>query len=119
MESSKGATELIARNLKSLGIESGFKIVSAEVGKALPQLGTSGAVADYIFLDPPYGMQDEYARTLQAIAGSQLLQAATTVIAEHDKKFDPGKEFAKLQRYRTLVQGSAALSFYRWDDYRV
>jgi hypothetical protein len=35
------------------------------------------------------------------------------VIAEHEKKFDPGEEFGQLRRFRRLVQGSAALSFYR------
>jgi len=35
------------------------------------------------------------------------------VIAEHEKQFDPGEEFGALRRFRHLVQGSAALSFYR------
>jgi len=35
------------------------------------------------------------------------------VVAEHDKRFDPGDGFAPLQRYRKLEQGDAVLSFYR------
>jgi len=35
------------------------------------------------------------------------------VIVEHEKKFDPGERFGVLQRFRKLVQGDAALSFYR------
>jgi hypothetical protein len=35
------------------------------------------------------------------------------VIAEHQKKFDSGDKFGNLQRYRKLMQGDAALSFYR------
>ena len=35
------------------------------------------------------------------------------IIAEHEKKFDPGEEFGPLRRFRTLAQGDAALSFYR------
>jgi len=35
------------------------------------------------------------------------------VIAEHEKRFDPGEVFGELRRYRKLVQGDAALSFYR------
>jgi hypothetical protein len=34
-------------------------------------------------------------------------------IAEHAKRFDPGEVFGELRRYRKLVQGDAALSFYR------
>jgi hypothetical protein len=35
------------------------------------------------------------------------------VVAEHEKKFDPGEKFGPLLRFRKLVQGDAGLSFYR------
>jgi len=113
VESSKAATELIAANLKSLGIADGFQIVKVEVGKALRQLEAAGRAADFVFLDPPYSMPDEYAKTLAALAGSKLLGERSLVIAEHEKRFDPGEVFGELRRYRKLVQGDAALSFYR------
>jgi hypothetical protein len=40
----------------------------------------------------------------------------SVVIAEHEKKFDPGHEFGPLRRFRHLAQGSAALSFYRMGN---
>ena len=112
VDSSREAAELIAANLKSLGIETGFRIVNAEMSKALPQLKTP-APADFVFLDPPYAMQDEYARTLRASSGSKFVGPSTLVIAEHQKNFDPGADFGQLRRYRTLTQGDAALAFYR------
>ena len=39
--------------------------------------------------------------------------AMSLVIAEHEKIFDPGDDFGPLRRIRKLVQGNAALSFYR------
>jgi 16S rRNA (guanine966-N2)-methyltransferase len=113
VESSKAAADLIAANLKSLGIAGGFRIVKVEAGKALPQLDASGSTADFVFLDPPYSLQEEYTKTLGALAQSKLLGEKSVVIAEHQKRFDPGEEFEELRRYRTLVQGDAALSFYR------
>jgi len=117
VESSKAAAELIAANLKSLGIGGGiargFQIVKVEAGKALRKLEAAGNVADFVFLDPPYSMQDEYAKTLTALAESKLLRQRSVVIAEHEKRFDPGEAFGELRRYRKLVQGDAALSFYR------
>ncbi len=113
VESSKQAAELIAANLKSLAIEDGFQIVKVEAGKALRQLEAAERVADFVFLDPPYSMPDEYAKTLAALAQSKLLSERSVVIAEHAKKFDPGEVFGELRRYRKLVQGDAALSFYR------
>jgi 16S rRNA (guanine966-N2)-methyltransferase len=113
VESSKAATELIAENLRSLGIAGGFQIVKGELEKALRQWEAAGVVADLVFLDPPYRLREEYARTLEALAASKLLRESTVVIAEHEERFDPGGEFGKLLRYRKLEQGDAALSFYR------
>jgi 16S rRNA (guanine966-N2)-methyltransferase len=115
-ESSKAAADLIAANLKSLGIAAGFEIVRTEVAKAIRQWEAAGEIsgkrANFVFLDPPYRMKEEYEKTLVAIAESPLLQADSVVIAEHEKRFDPGVEFGQLRRYRKLEQGDAALSFY-------
>jgi len=66
-----------------------------------------------VFLDPPYRMQDDYAKTLQILAGSKLVATQTVVIAEHEKRFDPGENSGRLVRFRRLNQSDAALSFYR------
>ncbi len=113
VESSKAAADLIAANVKSLAIESGFQIVKTEALKALRHLGLAGIAADFVFLDPPYRRREEYARSLVALAESKLLRESSVVIVECDKKFDPGELFGKLHRYRKLEQGDAALSFYR------
>ena len=113
VESSKAAADLIGENLKSLRIESGFRILKAEVEKALPQLEGSGVVADFVFLDPPYRMEEEYAGTLEALAESTVVRASSVVIVEHEKRFDPGDAFGMLVRRRQIAQGDAGLSFYR------
>jgi 16S rRNA (guanine966-N2)-methyltransferase len=113
VESSKAAAEVIAANLKSLGITGGFQIMKLDAGKGLRQLEAAGNAVDFAFLDPPYSMQDEYAKTLAALAQSKLLTERSLVIAEHQKRFDPGEAFTELRRYRKLAQGDAALSFYR------
>jgi 16S rRNA (guanine966-N2)-methyltransferase len=118
-ETSKAAAEMIAANLKSLGIASGYQIVKSETSKALRQWDSAGARVDFVFLDPPYRLRDEYAKTLNALAESKLASASVTVIAEHEKRFDPGETFGRLQRYRRLEQGDAALSFYRRTTLRL
>ncbi|MGA8859756.1 MAG: hypothetical protein WB506_07080, partial [Candidatus Sulfotelmatobacter sp.] len=50
---------------------------------------------------------------LTALADSSVVWAMSLVVAEHEKKFDPGDEFGSLRRTRKLVQGNTALSFYR------
>jgi 16S rRNA (guanine966-N2)-methyltransferase len=113
VESSKAAADVIAANLKSLEITGGFQIMKVEAAKALRQFEAAGNVADFVFLDPPYSMQDEYAKTLVALAESKLISERSVVIAEHEKRFDPGETYGEVRRYRKLVQGDAALSFYR------
>jgi len=114
-ESAARATELIKQNLNSLGIGAGFQILKQDSMRALRALESSSAVADFIFLDPPYDMKEAYRQTLQTLSKSRLLKPEGIVIAEHQKVFDPGEAFGALRRYRKLVQGDAALSFFRLD----
>lgn len=113
VESSKSAAEAIRRNLQSLRITQGFEILRQELPRAFWRIKQEKVAADMVFIDPPYRMQDAYAETLQGLAESSLIWAMSIVIAEHEKKFDPGEEFDALRRFRRLVQGSTALSFYR------
>lgn len=107
------AASLIERNLKSLEIAEGYRILREDLSGVLWRLKKEHVAADVVFLDPPYRMQEAYQRTLEALADSSLVWAMSLVIAEHEKKFDPGEEFGSLRRTRKLVQGNAALSFYR------
>ena len=113
VESSREAADAIRKNLQSLGITEGFRILQQEVPNAFWRMERDRVAADVVFLDPPYRMKDAYTQALKALAESSLIWAMSVVIAEHEKKFDPGQEFGPLHRFRQLVQGSTALSFYR------
>jgi len=113
VESSERAVRLISKNLASLGINAGFQILKQDSIRALRALSSNNTVADFIFLDPPYEMDEAYRQALETLSKSGLLKHEGIVVAEHQKKFDPGDAFGSLRRYRRLVQGDAALSFYR------
>ena len=113
VESSKKAAALIHSNLRTLGIAAGFEVLTLDAAAALRRLESKNVACDFCFLDPPYRMQQAYAETLELLSRSPLLHAKSLVIAEHEKRFDPGDGFGGLARYRTLKQGDAALSFYR------
>jgi 16S rRNA (guanine966-N2)-methyltransferase len=112
-DSSPAAAELIRNNLLSLDITSGFKIFQGDLSQALWRMQREHVAADIVFLDPPYRMKDAYGEVLRGLVDSSLVWAMSVVIAEHEKKFDPGDEFGPLRRFRRLAQGDAALSFYR------
>lgn len=113
VESSAAAADAIRHNLQSLGISSGSRIIQEPLPRAFWRMERQRVAADVVFLDPPYRMRAAYTETLHSLADSSLIWAMSIVIAEHEKKFDPGEEFGPLRRFRLLAQGSAALSFYR------
>lgn len=112
VESSKRAADVIEENLRSLGIDEGQEIPKTNSVRAISDLQRRGVSADFIFLDPPYAMREAYSQTLTALSDSTLAKHAV-VIAEHEKRFDPGDDFGRLARFRKLVQGDAGLSFYQ------
>ena len=112
VDQSRRAAELIRNNLESLKITDGAEILQQEVSHAISHLAGRHLRASFIFLDPPYLEQNIYGETLEALASSEFA-ADALIIAEHEKRFDPGEKFGKLKRSRKLEQGDAALSFYR------
>ena len=111
VESSKEAGDLILKNLQSLGISAGFRVLRQDALRT-PQNWRERR-AHFVFIDPPYGMEKAYTEVLAALPGSPLMLPETSVIVEHQKKFDPGDEIGSLRRVRMLKQGDAVLSFYR------
>ncbi len=94
-------------------LSGGYKILRDDLSGVLWRLQREHVAADVVFLDPPYRMQSAYEETLTALSDSSLVWVMSLVVAEHEKKFDPGDAFGSLRRTRKLVQGNAALSFYR------
>lgn len=114
VENHSAAVRLIRANLASLRIESGARVVAAEVAAAIRKLEKVPYTAfDFIFLDPPYAEEKQYEGTLRALEQSLLAGESTIVIAEHRKTFELPASLGALDRVRLLHQGDAALSFYR------
>jgi 16S rRNA (guanine966-N2)-methyltransferase len=90
VESAKKHARLLRETLAAFGITTGYELHEREVSKALPLLDATGVVCDYCFLDPPYRMRGTYEQTLGYLSQARLLQPSSLVIAEHEKKFDPG-----------------------------
>ena len=111
VEHSRRSAEVIRENLASLKITQGAEILQQEVSHAIPYLAQRSLRANFVFLDPPYQSQNAYREALEALASSEFVRD-TLIIAEHDKRFDPGETFGDFQRTRILQQGDAALSFY-------
>ena len=113
VESSPKAAAVIRENLQLLQIEEGYEVLEREAEPTLRRLDAQAVSCDVCFLDPPYRNQQAYAEVLGFLGQSRLLKASSIVVAEHDKRLDPGGKFGALERYRELRQGDAVLSFYK------
>ena len=113
VESSADAAKLIRQNLASLKIAQNFKILKQDVARGIHSIANDRGRIDFVFLDPPYQMHEAYKQTLDLLVQTSLLKSNALVVAEHEKRFDPGDDCGGFQRFRKLEQGDAALSFYR------
>jgi 16S rRNA (guanine966-N2)-methyltransferase len=112
VESSKPAAQLLRQNLQSLGIVEGFQILEQPSTQAIRYFDRQQIKPNFIFMDPPYQLRNAYPETLELL-GNLSINERALVIAEHEKRFDPGEKFGRLLRVRKLEQGDASLSFYR------
>ncbi len=112
VESNRKAVQVIRGNLEALGV-SGAEVLNIEVADALRQLAAAGERWDICFLDPPYKSQGAYEQVLRLVSTGDLLTSRGVVVAEHEKRFDPGDGPGTLKRYRRLDQGESSVSFYR------
>ena len=117
IENHAPAAALIKKNLESLGLGPGARILALDALRGLQKLAGEGGAGrgtyDLVFLDPPYAAAEDYRRVLSFLGLSALLTEGSLVVAEHRRNFDLPEEAGSLARVRVLRQGDAALSFYR------
>lgn len=107
------AATLIRCNLDSIGINAEAEILGVNALRGLERLEAHSVHAQFIFLDPPYAKFQEYEDVLGFLGDSLLLAPGGRVIAEHLKKRALPEQVGGLELARVVVQGDAALSFYR------
>jgi 16S rRNA (guanine966-N2)-methyltransferase len=113
IEENAARVRVIRRNLVSLGIRENVEIIGSLVRRGLRSLSEAGLRANFVFADPPYDAEREYARLLHWIGERELLAADGLVIVQHSRREVLEEEAGQLLRVRLLTQGSNALSFFR------
>lgn len=111
VEQAKSAAQVLKENLKALSLNTNLQV---EVRSVRGFLANKSRPLDIVFLDPPYEAAAEYSSTLDLLGreSEELLLPGAIVIAEHRRKEPLLEKYGKLQRYRVLEQGDAALSFF-------
>src|SRR2546430_10892380 len=85
VESSLAAAGLIAQNLRSVGLETGFRILRQEVTRALRNLEAENITAYFIFIDPPYRLGNDDRGTHSPPSQSKVRGAGAVIVDGHHK----------------------------------
>ena len=105
VEQNERAMKSLTRNIDHCGVKDSCAIIRGDFRAVrIPQ-----APFDLILLDPPYRIPDLDAVTERA---SQLLSDGGRLVLEHGKRHQSPERAGHLVRYRVLVAGDSALSFY-------
>jgi 16S rRNA (guanine(966)-N(2))-methyltransferase RsmD len=107
VESNPAAVEIIRKNLSSVGAREEARIVFSPVAAAAPDLE-----ADIVFLGPPYSALEEYESTLGILGKNP----PRLVVAQHARTHVLSERYGSLERYRTILMGRSALSFFRAQE---
>ena len=110
VDQSRKAARIIRENLESLDIKEGFKVLEMDLARALDTLSVQFDIA---FLDPPYEREALYLSSLEQFGSRPLLTPGGLLLIEHSKRTELPDTSGSLYKIRSLVQGDAALAFYR------
>jgi 16S rRNA (guanine966-N2)-methyltransferase len=114
------AAGLIKKNLKSLEVKTGARVLTVDAVHGLEILAQENPgrelAPDIVFLDPPYDNVEDYDRILTLLGFESLLNDGSLVIAEHRRDFGLPETVGALHCVRVLPQGDASLSFYRFTQ---
>ena len=110
VDQSGKACGIIRENLRSLGIEEGFKVLEMNLLRALDMIDIP---LDIVFVDPPYEQENLYEACLERVGAKPLLAPGGVLIIEHSKRKEMPDSAGQLRKIRVLVQGDAALAFYK------
>jgi 16S rRNA (guanine966-N2)-methyltransferase len=112
IESDPRGVRLVRENLETLGIRTAAQLLEADAVEGLEKLSVRRAMADFIYVDPPYEALAVRQRILEYLDASHLIAPRGLVLVEHRWDKLPPERFDRLERLRLLEQGDASVSFY-------
>ena len=112
VERSAKMCTLIHKNLESVGIKEGHgEVVEAEVAPFLKQMKKRNRFWDVVYYDPPHNT--DYDETLRWFAkGAAVAPNGGNLVIEHPAEMFFPEQLGVLTRWRVIVQGNTALSFF-------
>jgi 16S rRNA (guanine(966)-N(2))-methyltransferase RsmD len=111
VERSAKMCSFIKKNLESCGIKEGHgEVLEMEVVPFLKKMAKRRRLWDVVYFDPPY--DSNYDEVLNYFAKGVVIEPKGTLVIEHPAEMFFPETFGVMKRWRVLVQGETALSFY-------
>ena len=96
---------VLEKNVEHCGVKDACAIIRGDFRKAR----VAEASFDLVLLDPPYRITDLDAVTVRA---AEFVKPGGQLVLEHGRRHASPEHAGRLMRYRVLVAGDRALSFY-------
>jgi 16S rRNA (guanine(966)-N(2))-methyltransferase RsmD len=116
VERDAAAVAALRRNVVTLDVEAGTRVLRTDVDRALDRLAADGERFELVFLDPPYD-GDLVKSTLERLAAGAVTTPRALVIAQHFTKQPPPGAVGVLAAFRTRRFGETTLTFFRAGAY--
>lgn len=111
VERSAKMCALIKKNLENIGIKEGHgEVVEIECVPFLKQMAKRRRFWDVVFFDPPY--DTNYDEVLSYLSRGVAIKPGGALVVEHHAEMFFPEKLGVLQRWRVVLLGDTALSFY-------
>ena len=111
VERSAKMCSLIKKNLETCGIKDGHgELFEMEAVPFLKEMKKRKRCWDVVYFDPPY--DSDYNEVLDYISRGVAIERGGTLIIEHHAEMFFPEKINSLNRWRVIVQGDTALSFF-------
>ncbi len=111
VERSARMCSFIRKNLKNLSIKEGHgEVFEMEVEPFLKDLSKRRRFWDIVYYDPPYNA--DYDVALKFFEKGAVIEPGGTLVIEHHSEMFFPEEIGVLKRWKVVVEGDTALTFY-------
>ena len=108
------AIKTIKHNIASLKIEDESKVINTSY---LDYLYKTEDKFDYIFLDPPYDME-EINKIISIISERKILKDYGVIVCLYEKSNSIKEEISGIIEYKQKTIGITKISFMKWEEFK-
>ncbi|MCF0259158.1 MAG: 16S rRNA (guanine(966)-N(2))-methyltransferase RsmD [Erysipelotrichaceae bacterium] len=116
VEKGKEAGNVIRRNIKACHFDGkDARLMNEDVFRAIEKLSASHETFDFIYLDPPYTVDEIFHPVMEALAASSVYNENTVIALRSHKNKKMNESYGPLKKYREKTYGISTVHFYRLD----